>query len=57
MATMTALKRADSRMPITSRTMISSTMITAGRLMMPIGGAAAMAMGNSMPKPASRRCM
>ncbi len=57
MATITALKRADSRTPTTSRIMISNTMITAGRLMMPTGGAAPIAIGNSMPNPAIRRCM
>ena len=56
--TIAALKRALSRMPITSSTMISSTMIIAGRLISEPGaaaGAAVIQAGRAMPKPARMR--
>ena len=60
-ATITALKRALSRTPLTSNTMMNSTMMTAGRLMMAPGvcaeGAALIHIGSSIPAPARSRCM
>ncbi len=59
--TMTALKRALSRMPTTSRYMMQSTMITAGRLTSAPGalalGAALIHTGRAMPAPSSSFCM
>ena len=51
MATMAALKRALSRTPITSSTVIASTISTAGRLITPAGGAAAIHVGRCRPNP------
>ena len=54
-ATIAALKRALSRTPTTSSTMIASTMITAGRLMTAPGaaaGAAVIHVGSATPNPA-----
>ena len=55
MATITALKRALSRTPMTSSVVIMSTMITAGTLMMPAGGATDIHCGRLMPNPARIR--
>ncbi len=57
-ATMVALKRALSRMPITSRAVIASTISTAGRLITAPGivpGAAHIHAGSCKPKPARMR--
>jgi hypothetical protein len=60
-ATMTALNRALSRTPTTSSTMMKRTITAAGRLKTAPGtpeyGPAASAVGSSMPKPWSSRCM
>ena len=55
---MVALKRALSRMPITSRAVIASTISTAGRLTTAPGivpGAAHIHAGRCQPKPARMR--
>ena len=55
---MVALKRALSRMPITSRAVIASTISTAGRLITAPGivpGAAHIHAGSCQPKPARMR--
>ena len=58
MATMTALNLALSRTPITSTTVMTQTISTAGRLMIAPGAAAGAALiqtGSVMPKPARMR--
>jgi hypothetical protein len=57
MPTRIALARADSRTPITSRTMMTRTISIASRLNAPTGGAADSHNGISMPAPASSLCM
>jgi hypothetical protein len=54
---MTAFARADSRMPTTSRLMITSTITTARMLLTPTGGAVDNAVGKVTPRPARSCCM